>query len=220
MMLLAPAKIRCAVLLALVCSACCFAAFDPSPVLSDTVFVENSTAVEYGISGCDECAQSCIVVARGCREEYFAVNEKVDPSESNESLLARVYGAEPLQDSSKVYGQWASDCKQEESRRHTGTWLYSFLVGGLSTAAGIGLLYVDYDNSATKILGRGTGVLFLVTGIAFLSVDIIAPIYWLFKSPDERVQKYEEREKAWKLRLAPAINLQQPGGGLLLQLGF
>jgi hypothetical protein len=51
-------------------------------------------------------------------------------------------------------------------------------------------------------------------------VDIIAPIYWLFKSPDERVQKYEEREKAWKLRLAPAINLQQPGGGLLLQLGF
>jgi hypothetical protein len=63
-------------------------------------------------------------------------------------------------------------------------------------------------------------VLFLVTGIAFLSVDIIAPIYWLFKSHDERVQKYEEREKAWKLRLSPAINLQEPGGGLLLQLGF
>lgn len=219
-MLLAFAKIRCAILFALVWSACCFAAFDPSPVLSDTVFVEDSIAVEYGVSGCDEGAQSCIVVARGCREEYFAVNEKVDPNEPKESLLARVYGAEPLQDSSKVYGQWASDCKQEESRRHTGAWLYSFLVGGLSAAAGIGLLYVDYDNSATKILGRGTGVLFLVTGIAFLSVDIIAPIYWLFKSPDERVQKYEEREKAWKLRLAPAINLQEPGGGLLLQLGF
>ena len=115
-MLLAFAKIRCAILLALVCSACCFAAFDPSPVLSDTVFVEDSNAVEYGISGCDEGAQSCIVVARGCREEYFAVNEKVDSNEPNESLLARVYGAEPLQDSSKVYSQWASDCKQEESR--------------------------------------------------------------------------------------------------------
>ena len=56
--------------------------------------------------------------------------------------------------------------------------------------------------------------------IAFLSVDIVAPIVWLFKSPSERVQKYEEREKAWKLRVAPAINFSEPGGGLLLQLGF
>ena len=219
-MLLAPAKIRCAVLLALVCSACCFAAFDPSPVLSDTVFVEDSNAMEKGYSRCDTGAQSCIVVARGCREEYFAVNEKVDPNEPKESLLARVYGAEPLPDSSRIYAQWASDCKEKESRRKTSTWLYNFFVGGLLTAAGIGLFYVDYDYTATKVIGRGLGGYMLLCGGIFLSADIIAPIYWLFKSPDERVQKYEEREKAWKLRLAPAINLQQPGGGLLLQLGF
>ena len=85
---------------------------------------------------------------------------------------------------------------------------------------GIGLLYVDYDYTATKILGRGSGVLFLATGIAFLSVDIISSIIWLFAPPDERIQKYEEREKAWKLRVTPTINFNEPGGGLLLQLGF
>ena len=98
--------------------------------------------------------------------------------------------------------------------------MYGLLVGGISTAAGIGLLYVDYNHSATKILGRCAGVLFLVTGIAFLSVDIISSVIWLFSPPDERVQKYEEREKAWKLRIAPAINLREPGGGLLVQFVF
>ncbi|WP_297948483.1 hypothetical protein [uncultured Fibrobacter sp.] len=214
------AKIRYVILYVLVCGACCFAAYDPSPILPDTVFVEDSIAVEEGYSRCDTGAQSCIVVGRGCREEYFAVNEKIDPNEPEDSLLARVYGAEPLQDSSRIYGQWASNCKEEQTRGFSGALLYGLFVGGLSTAVGIGLLYVDYDYTATKILGRGSGVLFLATGIAFLSVDIIGSIIWLFAPPDERIQKYEEREKAWKLRVTPTINFNEPGGGLLLQLGF
>ena len=167
-----------------------------------------------------EKVQSNIVVSRGCREEHFTLDEFVDASESEESLLARVYGSEPLHDSSGIYRQWASNCKKEETRRKTGVWLHAFLAGGLCTAAGIGLLSIDYEHTATKVLGKGLGWLYLVSGIAFLSVDIVAPIVWLFKSPDERVQKYEEREKAWKLRVAPAINFSEPGGGLLLQLGF
>ena len=167
-----------------------------------------------------EKVQSNIVVSRGCREEHFTLNEFVDPSESEESLLARVYGSEPLQDSSGIYRQWASNCKKEETRRKTGVWLHAFLAGGLCTAAGIGLLSIDYEHTATKVLGKGLGLLYLATGIAFLSIDIVAPIVWLFKSPSERVQKYEERENAWKLRVAPAINFSEPGGGLMLQLGF
>jgi hypothetical protein len=167
-----------------------------------------------------EKVQSNIVVSRGCREEHFTLDEFVDASESEESLLARVYGSEPLQDSSGIYRQWASNCKKEETRRKTGVWLHAFLAGGLCTAAGIGLLSIDYEHTATKVLGKGLGWLYLVSGIAFLSVDIVAPIVWLFKSPSERVQKYEERENAWKLRVAPAINFSEPGGGLLLQLGF
>ncbi len=167
-----------------------------------------------------EKVQSNIVVSRGCREEHFTLDEFVDASESEESLLARVYGSEPLQDSSGIYRQWASNCKKEETRRKTGVWLYAFFLGGLGTAAGIGLLSIDYEHTATKVLGKGLGLLYLATGIAFLSIDIVAPIVWLFKSPDERVQKYEERENAWKLRVAPSINFSEPGGGLMLQLGF
>lgn len=167
-----------------------------------------------------EKVQSNIVVSRGCREEHFTLDEFVDASESEESLLARVYGSEPLQDSSGIYRQWASNCKKEETRRKTGVWLHAFLAGGLCTAAGIGLLSIDYEHTATKVLGKGLGWLYLVSGIAFLSVDIVAPIVWLFKSPSERVQKYEERENAWKLRVAPAINFSEPGGGLMLLLGF
>ena len=178
-----------------------------------------SDSVEQDNLLCEK-VQSCIVVSRGCREEHFTLDEFVDASESEESLLARVYGSEPLQDSSGIYRQWASNCKKEETRRKTGVWLHAFLAGGLCTAAGIGLLSIDYEHTATKVLGKGLGWLYLVSGIAFLSVDIVAPIVWLFKSPDERVQKYEEREKAWKLRVAPAINFSEPGGGLLLQLGF
>lgn len=178
-----------------------------------------SDSVEQDNLLCEK-VQSCIVVSRGCREEHFTLDEFVDASESEESLLARVYGSEPLQDSSGIYRQWASNCKKEETRRKTGVWLHAFLAGGLCTAAGIGLLSIDYEHTATKVLGKGFGWFYLVSGIAFLSVDIVAPIVWLFKSPDERVQKYEEREKAWKLRVAPAINFSEPGGGLLLQLGF
>ncbi len=178
-----------------------------------------SDSVEQDNLLCEK-VQSCIVVSRGCREEHFALDEFVDASESEESLLARVYGSEPLQDSSQIYRQWASSCKKEETRKKTSTWLYAFLAGGLCTAAGIGLFHIDYEHSATKVLGKGLGGVFLVTGIAFLSVDIVAPIVWLFKSPDERVQKYEERENAWKLRVAPAINFSEPGGGLMLLLGF
>lgn len=212
--------IRLFILLFLVCGIRSFAAYDLATILPDTVYVEDSNAVKAGNSYCSDDAQSCIIVTRGCREEHFTLDEFVDASESEESLLARVYGSEPLQDSSGIYRQWASNCKKEETRRKTGVWLHAFLAGGLCTAAGIGLLSIDYEHTATKVLGKGLGWLYLVSGIAFLSVDIVAPIVWLFKSPDERVQKYEEREKAWKLRVAPAINFSEPGGGLLLQLGF
>ena len=47
------AKIRYVILYVLVCGVCCFAAFDPSPILPDTVFVEDSNAMENGYSRCD-----------------------------------------------------------------------------------------------------------------------------------------------------------------------
>ena len=36
----------------------------------------------------------------------------------------------------------------------------------------------------------------------------------------EQGLRYKEKADLYKLRVAPAINLREPGGGLLLQLGF
>lgn len=211
--------IRCIFLL-LVCSVYCTAQIDFIEHLPDTVFVESSKDVAEGKSFCEGKGKSCIVVSRGCREQAFPIDENVGSEESENKLLSRVYGPVPLQDSSKVYGQWASTCKSDESSRRTTSLLYGILVGGFSTALGVGLFSIDYEHAGTKVVGRTFGGLFLATGIIYLAVNLVMIPVFLFKEPDKRIQKYEERKKAWKLRVVPSVNIQELGGGLFMLLGF
>ena len=96
--------IRHFILLLLVCGVCSFAAYDPSPIPDvDTVYVGR------------EKSPANIIVVRGCAENVFPVSEEIGDNETQEQLLARVYGSEPLADSSAVYKAWAESCYRNSS---------------------------------------------------------------------------------------------------------
>lgn len=66
-----------------------------------------------------------------------------------------------------------------------------------------------------------SGAILLTTGF----ISLVASLIWLIL-PDvshlfqEQGAIYNEKAEKWKLRVAPAINFNEPGGGLLFQLGF
>ena len=71
----------------------------------DTVYVEREMP-------------SHIVVARGCFEKRFPVGAEIGENETQEQLLARIYGSEPLADSSAVYKAWAESCYSVKSSNY------------------------------------------------------------------------------------------------------
>lgn len=204
---------------------------------SDTVYVEypsvSSSAPDYGRpsneKGGDferDSVRAWIVVRRGCREETFPVTEKVPHNATQEQLLAFVYGSEPLEDSSKVYRDWASSCTSLHADAMEG-WLYVFwgtVYGVPATFLGYYLTFRDYDYIPTAILGRVPGVFLLVTGglVAFCGAIVLIPsiLVSLFDESPHHADIYNKKYEKWKLRIMPVINLREPGGGLLLQLGF
>ena len=172
----------------------------------DTVYVER------GIP-------SHIVVARGCFEKSFPVDEEIGENETQEQLLARIYGSQPLADSSAVYKAWAESCYSVKSSNYS--FFVIFSIGAVSTATGFLLYNHDYDYRATEVLGKGSGAILLATGF----ISLVASLFWLMLPNtshlfQEQGAIYNEKAEKWKLRVTPTINFNEPGGGLLLQLGF
>ena len=183
----------------------------------DTVFVRYS-----GQNG----EKSTIVVQRGCHVEEIDVAEYVPNNESQSQLLTRAYGQEPLKDSSEIYDKWHMQCSYVHGENQEG-WVYVFLgalYGPPAIYFGYNLLTRDYDYTVTTILGYTGGAVWLVTGalMAFASAIMLIPSIAVSLTDDspKRSEEYREKSKKWKLRITPAINLREPGGGLLLQLGF
>lgn len=102
----------------------------------DTVYVER------GIP-------SHIVVARGCFEKSFPVYEEIGENETQEQLLARIYGPEPLADSTAVYKAWADSCNSVK-RSGTATILI-FSATAVSIASGFFLYNHDYAIEQLKV---------------------------------------------------------------------
>ena len=202
--------IRHFILLLLVCGICSFAAYDSSAILPDTVYVGR------------EKSPANIIVVRGCAENVFPVSEEIGDNETQEQLLARVYGSEPLADSSAVYKAWADSCKRAESRSRSGVIIYGLTMGALSTGMGALLFFPDFDNKVVKGIGKVVGGGLMVTGGLYLAVSLATLVVSVFAhdTPSEKVSTYNQQAEKWKLRVTPTINFNEPGGGLLLQLGF
>ena len=187
------------------------AAYDTSPIPDvDTVYVGR------------EKSPANIIVVRGCSENVFPVSEEIGENETQEQLLARVYGSEPLADSSAVYKAWADSCKRAESRSRSGVIIYSLTMGALSTGMGALLFFPDFDNNVVKWFGKVVGGGLMVTGGLYLAVSLATLVVSVFAhdAPSEKVSTYNQQAEKWKLRVTPTINFNEPGGGLILQLGF
>jgi hypothetical protein len=187
------------------------AAYDPNPIPEvDTVYVAR------------EKSSTNIIVVRGCSENVFPVSEEIGENETQEQLLARVYGSEPLADSSAVYKAWADSCKRAESRSRSGVIIYSLTMGALSTGMGALLFFPDFDNNVVKGIGKVVGGGLMVTGGLYLAVSLATLVVSVFAhdAPSEKVSTYNQQAEKWKLRVTPTINFNEPGGGLILQLGF
>ncbi len=97
------------------------------------------------------------------------------------------------------------------------------LYGGLATAAGIGLLSIDYGKSLLKYPGYGAGGFLVGTGAIALLMDVISliiSISTLASNPEKKAEEYRKKAEEWKLKVKPAINFEEPGAGFLLQLDF
>lgn len=187
------------------------AAYDPNPIPEvDTVYVAR------------EKSSTNIIVVRGCSENVFPVSEEIGENETQEQLLARVYGSEPLADSSAVYKAWADSCKRAESRSRSGVIIYGLTMGALSTGMGALLFFPDFDNKVVKGIGKVVGGGLMVTGGLYLAVSLATLVVSVFAhdAPSEKVSTYNQQAEKWKLRVTPTINFNEPGGGLILQLGF
>jgi len=187
------------------------AAYDSNPIPEvDTVYVAR------------EKSSANIIVVRGCSENVFPVSEEIGENETQEQLLARVYGSEPLADSTAVYKAWADSCKRAESRSRSGVIIYGLTMGALSTGMGTLLFFPDFDNKVVKGIGKVVGGGLMVTGGLYLAVSLATLVVSVFAhgTPSEKVSTYNQQAEKWKLRVTPTINFNEPGGGLLLQLGF
>jgi hypothetical protein len=183
---------------------------------NDTVFVRASG--QYG-------EKSSIIVVRGCSEHRVDVPEHISSFESEDNLLARAYGSEPLEDSSEIYYGWAADCDFQSSQLGE-AWEFVF-VGGIygvpATALGAYLLLRDYDYNSTSAFGHIFGIFFAASGGIMLTIAVIAlpmGIASLFDGSFDKAKDYRKKAESWKLRVAPTINFNEPGGGILLQFGF
>ncbi len=178
--------------------------------ISDTVQVIN-----MGI----EHPHSAIVVSRGCRSEWIKQDSLIDKNLPQDSLLSLVYGNVPSLDSADIYRGWSNSCQEYSSRRFREGWQ---LVGLSAVFAALGVtltFVVDYDHLGTAIAGRIFGIGTLVT---------LVPVTFMWGVSDfsgsseqkEQGQRYLDKAERYKLRVTPAINLREPGGGLFVQFGL
>jgi hypothetical protein len=177
---------------------------------SDTVQVVNA-GVKHPFS--------FIVVDRGCRSEWIKQDSLIDKNLSQDSLLALAYGNVPSPDSADIYRGWSNSCQEYSSKRFREGWQ---LVGISAAFAALGVVLtfvVDYDHLGTAILGRTFGIASMLT---LVPVTFSWGVSDISGSSEQKEQglRYKEKADLYKLRVAPAINLREPGGGLLLQLGF
>ena len=175
------------------------------------------TVKVIGLGG--EPPHSAIVVDRGCRSEFIKQDSLIDKDLPQDSLLSLVYGNVPSSDSADIYRGWSQSCQQYASKRFREGWQ---LIGiaAVFTALGVTLTFVvDYDNLGTAILGRTFGIASLLT---LVPVSFTWGVSNISGSSQQKEQgeRYIEKAERYKLSVTPAINLREPGGGLLLQLGF
>ncbi|OWU99546.1 hypothetical protein [Fibrobacter sp. UWR2] len=181
---------------------------------SDTVKV-----VDLGV----ENPHSAIVVSRGCRSEYIKQDSLIDKNLPQDSLLSLVYGNVPSPDSADIYRGWGDNCQKYASDRLYDGW-QTVAMGVFFAALGLTLTFVvDYDYLGTAILGRTFGIGTLLTVVPFtfgLGVSDISGSSEQREMGKRYMEKAERYKDRYKISIAPAINLQEPGGGLFLQLGF
>ena len=177
---------------------------------TDTVF-SHDTGNENG-------EFSYIVVKRGCKTEWVKQDSLVGKNLPQDSLLSILYGSVPSPDSAAIYEGWANSCAEYSSKRSIDGWK---LIGASVAFAALGTaltFLVDYDYLGTAIAGRSFGIGFL----------ILSPFsFWVGSSEisngsrqKDLGNRYREKANRYRLNLMPAINLREPGGGLLLQMGF
>ena len=183
----------------------------------DTVLVKYSG--QYG-------EKSTIVVYRGCHVDEVEVDGHVSMNESQSQLLARAYGSEPLKDSSEIYSKWEGECRATYSDESE-FFAYVFigaLYGPPAIYFGYNLIFRDYDNKGLMVLGRTGGAIWLVTGalVAFCGAIALGPsiMIALFGNSTKKADEYHEKYKKWNVRVAPAVNFNEPGGGLFMQMSF
>ena len=177
---------------------------------SDTIF-SYDTGNENG-------EYSYIVVKRGCKMQFVKQDSLIGENLSQDSLLSILYGSVPSPDSAAIYEGWANSCAEYSLKQSTDGWKVAVL-GGALTAFGTALtFFVDYDNLGTAIAGRTVGISFLFVG----PVALLAGVSEISAASRQKElgKRYKEKANRYRLNIMPAINLREPGGGLLLQLGF
>ena len=121
--------------------------------------------------------------------------------------------------SADIYSGWSNSCQQYSSRRLREGWQ---LVGLSAAFAALGVtltFIVDYDPLGTAILVRTFGIASLLTLVLVTFSWGVSDISGSSEQK-EQGQLYKEKAERYKLRVAPSINLREPGGGLFMQLGF
>lgn len=184
--------------------------------------------VSYGMATTDtvrvinmgsEHPHSFIIVDRGCRSEYIKQDSLIDKNLPQDSLLSLVYGNVPSPDSADIYRGWSQSCQQYSSKRFREGWQ---LIGVAAVFAALGVtltFVVDYEHLGTAILGRTFGIASLLTLVPVSFTWGTSGISGSSKQK-EQGERYMEKAERYKLSVTPAINLREPGGGLLVQLGF
>ena len=188
--------------------------------------------VSYGMGTTDtvkvikvgvEHPHSFIVVDRGCRSEYIKQDSVIDENLPQDSLLSLVYGNVPSPDSADIYNGWGKSCEKYSSERLVSGWK-SIALGVVSVAVGVTLTFiVDYDHLGTAIAGRTFGIATLLTLVPVtfsLGASDISGSSAQKEQGKRYMEKAEQYKDRYKISVAPAINLREPGGGLLVQFGF
>lgn len=176
---------------------------------------------------CKNGDSSCvIVVRRGCIEEKFDI-EDASQYESERQLLARVYGTVPLEDSAELYGKWADNCHEIARRKNlraTGMFAGLTGLGGVSLflAYEFAVKTKDLPDKLVRYGGTGAAVTLLGLGAGFLLTDILVlSIYLIIPNREKsQAEEYERRCESYRLRFAPALDLIEPSGGVIMRLDF
>ena len=182
-----------------------------------------SYPVSYGTASKDTVyvvgqKHQSIVVERGCRSNTFKQDSPVDENSPRDSLLARVYGNVPYPDSAGLYNAWADDCEKSVSGNITDGLTY-IPIDIIFAAFGVYFTFLhNYDHVGTAVLGRTFGVISLLCVPMLVSAGIS---HFSQSSKQRDLGKFYRKEsERFSILVSPAINYQEPGGGVMLQVGF